>query len=803
MRATKKYLCLVLMFLIILSELIFNITPVMAAKDVYLSNYNIIKYPNNGTKEVPITEGDSFDMVLTFTAADGVTGIKIKSVVIDGSSFSLKSGETEININSTSSATSVTTPKRTFVYNGGSKRLDVTIIYDKKDETDLTETDFINISEAVVDSTSSTSGDTSKKAPRLVIAGNAAIPSGQAGSELTYTLPVKNAGKYAAKNVVISPVLDDSIPVVIETMNLSQTIDSISPNETRDVTFKFRINPGAATKTYPIKFNIQYYNTYNDYFSNTETGYIKTEEGNALPKLILKSVVANPSPVRPGEDFQLDITLENEGTLTAKNVSVTLLGLKNDGFSSIGASNKIIRSNIYGHDTSTLTYNLSASKKIEAGANNLKIKVDYSDASGTARSEEIEFFIPVQGSDSQSIVELKNIVSPDTTLFPGSNALIAFDVINTGTEDAKNVKVTVTADKEIIPRTQNTIIIPTLKKNDPKNLQFQLFVSDDAVTKNYPVAINIEYDVSASGTTTKQTVSQYVGLYVENKSGKTVPRLIIDKYSIEPKTINAGQDFTLSLSILNTSKSAKIQNVKVSIASDDGTFTTVDSNSFYIDSISPKSRVQKKIVLSSKPDATAKQYMLSINYEYEDDKGTAYTNKDTIGIPLQQTQRLTIGELNISSEAFVGNPIPVNVSFYNMGKSTLYNLMIKLEGKFKVEGSSYFVGNFEPGKTDSFDGTIIPDAPGTISGSVLFTYEDAAGKAYEVRKEISANVTEMPMPPEPGMDGQPPVDGSEKKIPLWAYIAGGVVGLALIVIIVLVIRKRIKARKELMFDEEI
>ena len=788
MRTLKKYLSLVLMCLIILSELLFNITPVKAeVKDVVLSGYNIIDAKT-------LTDGDTFDMTMNFRING--SGIVIDFVEITGSSFSLKDGGTTLLVSSNQ------TPLTTFVFNGGSKRLDVIIHY-KKNSVEAEISDYINISQAVPDTTSTTPVDTSKKAPRLIIAGNSAIPSGQAGSDLSYTLPIKNAGQFVAKKVVISPVLDDSVPVVIETMNLSQTIESISPNETKEVTFTFRISPGASTKTYPIKFNIQFYNTYNDYFSTTETGYLKTEESNAIPKLILKSIATNPSPVRPGEDLQLDIALENEGTLTAKNVSVTLLGLKNDGFSSIGATNKITKSKIYGYDTSTFTYNLSSSKKIEAGANNLKIKVDYTDASGTARSEEMEFFITVQGSDTQSIIELKNIVSPDSTLFPGSNAMIAFDVVNTGTEDAKNVKVTVIADKEIIPRTQNTIIIPTLKKDDPKNVQFQLFVSDDAVTKNYPVAINVEYDISASGTVTKQTVSQYVGLYVENKSGKTVPRLIIDKYSIEPKTLNAGQDFTLSLSILNTSKSAKIQNVKVSIASDDGTFTTVDSNSFYIDSISPKSRVQKKIVLSSKPDAAAKQYMLSINYEYEDDKGTAYTNKDTIGIPLQQTQRLTIGELNISSEAFVGNPIPVNISFYNMGKSTLYNLMIKLDGQFKVEGSSYFVGNFEPGKTDSFDGTIIPDAPGTLSGSILFTYEDAAGKAYEVRKEISANVVEMPVPQEPGLDGQPPADPSAKKIPLWAYIVGGVVGLAVIVMVVLVIRKRIKARKELMFDEEI
>lgn len=138
-----------------------------------------------------------------------------------------------------------------------------------------------------------------------------------------------------------------------------------------------------------------------------------------------------------------------------------------------------------------------------------------------------------------------------------------------------------------------------------------------------------------------------------------------------------------------------------------------------------------------------------------------------------------------------------------MGKSTLYNFMVKLEGKFKVEGSSYFVGNFDPGKSDTFDGMITPDAPGSITGNILFTYEDASGKTQEVRKEIALNVMEMPVQKEfPGAGQIPPVQEG-KKIPIWAFIAGGVVLAVVALIVILVIRKKIKARKELMFDEEI
>ena len=784
----KKTTAFLLAFMFALLQLFSGADRINAAdtSNIMLTGYSVDK-----TK---IYEGDDFNLTLNFDYSEPVTALYVS---VGSGSFSRKNSGSRLQV--TNGQKSVTAP---FTYDGGSNKLQVTFKYIASDGNSYEQSDFVTITEAKEKDTSTpVPVDTSKNAPKIVIATNSAIPSGEAGSQITYTLPVKNISSYAAKSIVISPVLDDSSPIDSETMNISQTIDSLGLNETKSVSFIFNISSSSAAKNYPIKFNIQSYNYTNDYFSSTETGYLKVKAGSKVPKLVLKTVSTNPSPVHAGDNFKLNITLENDGFGEAKNVSLTLNGLKNDGASIIGSTNKKTVQGISGNSTSTVTFDLAASKKIQAGANSLTLKLNYVDSTNSNFSDEIEFFYNVQEANSVSSIELKNIVSPGSMLKPGDNALIGFNVVNTGTSDVENVKVSVSSDKEIIPRTQNTIIIPSLKKGGSKNAQFQLFVSDDAVTKNYPVSITVEYDVDVAGVKTKQSVMQYVGFYVENKSGKSVPRLIIDHYSIEPKTLKAGQQFTLSLSILNTSKSSTINNIKVTLASDDGTFSAVNSNSFYIDSISPKGSVSKKVTFSSKPDAAAKQYNISVNYEYEDEKGTALTSKDTVGLSIQQAAKFVIGELNIPPEAFVGSPIPINLSFYNMGKSTLYNLMVKLEGKFKVEGSSYFVGNFDSGKTDTFDGTIIPDAPGKLTGTVLFTYEDTDGKAHEIRKEISLNVMQMPAQNQ-GMQQPPPVK-AEKKIPIWAYIAGGAVLIIIILVVILVIRKKIKARKELMLDEEL
>ncbi len=794
MKALKKITAISLICLILLSQIFTVALPVAAAvQDVDLVDYSINK--------TAIKSGDNFTMSLKVKHSADVSDI---SIAIDSnSSFSLVTSDSFIPADNVIDDTTVMTEGKYFEYNGGSNNLRVNIQYKTPSGT-KTITDYITISQAIPtpDETPSDPVDTTKYAPKIQIAENSSIPSGQAGAEVTYTLPLKNTSLYYARNIVVSPVFDDSAPITIEAMNPSQTIESLQPKESKNVKFTFKISYGATPKTYPIKFNLQYYNSSGDYFSNTETGYLKTLEGSQLPRLDLKSVSTNPSPVLPGKDFKLDVALENNGAISAKNVKVTLLGLKNDGASIIGNTNKKSQAVIYSGNSAVFSFNLFASSKIETGANSLKIKVEYLDNSGSAYSDEIEFFYNVVSENSHTNIEFKNIVSPESTLSPGSSAPVSFDVANTGSSDARNIKVTVTTDKELIPRTQNTIIIPLLKKGESKNVQFQLYVSDEATTKNYAVSLNVEYDASVDGTVTKQTIMQYVGLNVENATGKSVPRLIIDKYSVNPEVINAGQPFTLNLSILNTSRSSTISNAKVTLTSDDGTFTTVNSNSFYIDSIAPKGRVQKQVSFSSKSDAAPKQYMISINYEYEDEKGNPYTTKDVVGIPLLQTPRLVVGDLSFPPEAYLGSPMPINVSFYNMGKSTLYNLLVKLEGNFRVEGTSYYVGNFEPGKTDSFDGAVTPEAAGPVNGYLIFSYEDADGKKQEVKKEISFNALEMPT--------EPPVDGggmippeTDKKIPLWAFIAGGAVLLVVIIITVLVIRKKIKARKEFMIDEEL
>ena len=82
----------------------------------------------------------------------------------------------------------------------------------------------------------------------------------------------------------------------------------------------------------------------------------------------------------------------------------------------------------------------------------------------------------------------------------------------------------------------------------------------------------------------------------------------------------------------------------------------------------------------------------------------------------------------------MGQSFPVTLDFYNMGRSTLYNMMVKCEGNFDIQDANYFAGNFEPGRTDYYEAYITPTEPGEIKGAVIFTFEDSWVKVLKLKE---------------------------------------------------------------------
>lgn len=292
------------------------------------------------------------------------------------------------------------------------------------------------------------------------------------------------------------------------------------------------------------------------------------------------------------------------------------------------------------------------------------------------------------------------------------------------------------------------------------------------------------------------------------------PQVIIESYSYgEESSVVGGSNFTLSMTLRNTSATIPIENVKMVISSapdetTGGVFTPANSsNSFYIDRVAPGETFTESIELTVKADASPKSYGINIELDFQAKQGNTYQNlksTETITIPVTQPDRFQVEDVQISDINYVGESIYCSVSYVNMGKNPIYNLSIAVEGTgFTASEASSYIGNVQAGSGDYYEANLTADAPGTIDGKLILTYEDASGKQFSLERPFTTTVQEMTYDPGMDMPEEPVIE--ETGLPLAGKIAIGVgAGVVVIVVVVVILKVRRKRRRKAVpdFDED-
>lgn len=757
----KRFLSISLVLLLILAQL-----PIVGlADDGDETNITIDKVKTSLSK---VEVGDVFNLTLTFGIKnlEGISDIQVgisssESFVLTDSTFKKPLEGKEVSFK--------------LKYHGGTEyQVPITVYYTK--DGDPFEKSF-SIDLPNIDPVKPKDPDPideTKIIPSLTIT-SSKTTNGKAGKSTYIPIDITNSSNELAVDITATAEIDGDSPISIEGSG-SQGIPRLRPGSTRGVDFKISIDQYAENKTYPIKINFQFYNDYGIYFTGSETVYVKVEDKSTKPLISIENVTTSPQVSEPDKPTTVSLRLKNNGTLEAKDVKISLGEMGSDTFTAVSGTNSKYIKSISGNSYANVSFTITPSKKLNGGNHGLDIVLNYKDGNNQAYEDSSKFFVKVasnKGNGSNLIIE--NLSYPQGSIGQNKDATIGFNLKNIGKIDAKNIKVAVESSDEngIVPKTVSIKKINSLAPNKSERLSFVFLTTKDAETRNYPINITVEYEDELNANEEKHTLTQYVGVYVSNpdEDAKGKPKLIIDKYNFEPSLVKAGEDFQMNLSFFNTNKTKAVKNIKIFLTADEKTdqesnsgggggnvFTPVNSsNTFYIDSIPPKGRVEKSITMSTVPDAQAKTYTITANFEYEDTKGEEYTAIELIGVPVIQQSKLEVGELNIPPEAFVGESVPISAEFYNTGKVTLYNMMVKLEGDFQTEYGSYYVGNFATGNSEFFEGMVIPSEPGELTGDIVFTYEDSTGEIIEVREEFTLNVMDAP-PMDEFPDGMPPED---------------------------------------------
>lgn len=357
-------------------------------------------------------------------------------------------------------------------------------------------------------------------------------------------------------------------------------------------------------------------------------------------------------------------------------------------------------------------------------------------------------------------------------------------------------------------------------------------VRDDVKTGYYPLTFNLTYlengetESSATVTAYIYTVGNAGSGYLEEEtdSSKTSkPRIIVTGFETNPEKVHAGDTFTLTVHVKNTSPTSSVSNVLFNLeaaveTTTSGTTTgstyeaflpTSGSSSIYNSSIPANGTSDLTIEMTARADLTQKPYVLDIKMTYDSEKNSDLTDTASVSIPVYQESRFDTGEETISpSEIGTGEQANVSFSIYNTGKTTLYNVWVK-PASAEIEGENVYVGTIASGATGYVDAmyTGVSTNDGTVVLEI--SYEDESGNVTTTEKEVELSIYEMNYDDSyvDGMDGTDMnYDDTGMSTGLGAKIGIviAVVAAAAVVVVVILLRRRKKkklASEEALLDE--
>ncbi len=233
----------------------------------------------------------------------------------------------------------------------------------------------------------------------------------------------------------------------------------------------------------------------------------------------------------------------------------------------------------------------------------------------------------------------------------------------------------------------------------------------------------------------------------------STPRLIVTGFTTEPHDVFSGEQFTLHLSIKNTSDDTTVKNLQLDLtATVEGSQTqasyaaflpTAGSNSFYVESISPGGEVDLTMDFEAKAGLEQKPYVMTIDMKYEDERANAYEGKGSVSIPVKQISKFDTSTPACEPSVIdIGEQTDLIFSIYNTGKTTLYNVQVTVSDP-SVQQALAYVGNLAPGATGNVDVMITGmeySATESAKIPIVISYEDETGVVSSKTRQVDLTV---------------------------------------------------------------
>lgn len=159
---------------------------------------------------------------------------------------------------------------------------------------------------------------------------------------------------------------------------LSSDIGSMSRNDVSTVDFNFTPSADLQSGSYDMTVTLVYKNRQGSVFTKDFPLKLTVDSGTPVDLQIPESSVPGGKAIY-GQEFDLNITLANNGDTTARDVHVYLNNLSSDKIFQSGSYDSPSFTQIRSHATEHLTFKLMAYEKIAGGYYPVEVKLTYNE----------------------------------------------------------------------------------------------------------------------------------------------------------------------------------------------------------------------------------------------------------------------------------------------------------------------------------------------------------------------------------------------------------------------------------------
>ena len=625
------------------------------------------------------------------------------------------------------------------------------------------------------------------------------------------SITIKNVGEATATDVKLNVVegLDSSKGLTKAYTTESIEVGEIKAGKEKTVDIPIHVTSNISSELVELKIEASYKDTVgNDGAPVTMTMYVKGENkgGTSKSGVSIGNVAQSPANPKAGEKVTVSFDVVNEGSAAITNVKVAGTGLSSSGFEPVSSEPYKKVGTIKAGSKSRVSMTFKVGKDISSGFNVLNISCEYTDADGMTGTETAGLYILNVVNDNVGEGGAQKTSRPKLIISQYSAEPVVEDYVSDGWDDGSDY-----GDYEGDGEFGDF-------EGDGDFIGDGDFAGDGDYAE--PLTDGGEDDIVVFG------------------DGET--RQYSDYSAPEPKSneLKAGKEFDFKYTLKNTHTSKAAKNIKITVEQADGVFIPVaGSNIFYIDSIPAGETNEQVIRMKTRSDVATGDYTISIKVEYEYDDMSEVDRErggvvDENNIKLRAVENYRPEIENIYIDAYegvsVGVPVDLSFEFYNMGKSTLGNVYITIEGDFELANNSTksYVGAVAGYSQEYVNPQIVALVPGEAYGTIVVHFEDSNGDEQIKTAEFSAYVMGGDMdwseydpnfgnmsggyynPGFPDGDFNPDDFSSSDEeegakilgLPVWLFIVICVTVVAVVVVIIVVVVK--KKHKKAFLDED-